>query len=334
MKLLVLCPGKVAKTREDIRSFGEVLNYYLPKSLVKFADCDIKLIPPSKDIYAEDIAKSFRDIDFSGYDAVLVLGLRFFSMQPKETMAYLRKNFKGLICQTHDGSRRNQDGVDITFTFKDDRRLFNKNTPRWESHINYNHYIGWAADAELNKPEHDPETLGVLIDHTNYGNNPIDSTIDVIKQVKKLINSRLWESKFKNISVRRFDSGKTVDVDFNNLDKIEKFDRSKVIPITEITKEHNKAHIFMVTHPESVGLVVLETSLAGALTVSPRNYINQDRLDTVRHYQYEPNSDIDWKTVLSMINIESSRKMALRSNWDNVARNIVAGLNKKMKNEK
>lgn len=333
MKLLVLCPGKIAGTREDILCFSDVLNYYLPKSLTKFVNCDIKQIPPGRDIYAEDIAKSLCNIDFSVYDAVLVLGLRFFSMQPKATIAYLRKNFKGLICQTHDGSRRNQDGVDITFTFKDDSRLF-RNTPRWESHNNYNHYVGWAADSELNKPEHDPETLGILIDHTNYGNNPIDSTIDVIMQVKKLIDSRLWESGFKNVSVRRFDSGKTVDVDFKNLDKIKRFDRSKAIPITKITKEHNKAHIFMVTHPESVGLVVLETSLAGALTVSPRNYINQDRLDTVRHYQYEPNSNIDWKTVLDMINIESSRKIALRSNWDNIAKNIVIGLNKKIKNEK
>jgi hypothetical protein len=333
MKILVLCPGKIPETREGISCFSDVLNYYLPKSLVKFADCDIKQIPPSRDIYIDEIKERLTHINFNGYDVVLVLGLRFFSVQPKETLEYIRKRFKGLICQTHDGSRRDIDGVDLTFTFKDDSRLW-KGSTRWESHHKYNHYVGWAADAELNKPEQNPETLGILIDHTNYGNNPIDSTQDVIKQVKKLIDSRLWESKFKNISVRRFDSGKTVDVDFNKVDKIERFDRSKAIPLTEISKEHNKAHIFMVTHPESVGLVVLETSLAGALTVCPNKYINQDRLDTVRHYQYDPQTDIDWKRVLDMIDINSSRKVALRSNWDNVSKNIIAGLKIKLgKNE-
>jgi len=329
MKLLVLCPGKIPEKREDISCFSDVLNYYLPKSLVKFADCDIIRIPPSRNIYAKELADELKKINFKAYDAVLVLGLRFFSMQPKETLEYIRKNFNGLICQTHDGSRRDLDGVDITFTFKDDSRLW-KGTPRWESHNKYNYYVGWAADPELNKPEQNPDTLGILIDHTNYGDNPIDSTQDVIKQVKRLINSKLWESKFKNISVRRFDSGKTVDVDFNNVNNIEKFDRSKAISITEISKEHNKAHIFMVTHPESVGLVVLETSLAGALTVAPHKYINQDRLDTVRHYQYNIQSDIEWERVLDMIDINSSRKMALHSNWDNVSKNIITGLKTKL----
>lgn len=332
MKILVLCPGKIPEKREDIRSFSDVLNYYLPKSLIKFANCDIKRIPLSKDIYADEIMKTFQGINFSRYDAILVLGLRFFSMQPKETIEYLRSRFKGLICQTHDGSRRNLDGVDITFTFKDDTRLW-KNSTRFESHYKYNYYVGWAADPELNSPNQAQDTLGILIDHTNYGNNPIDSTPNVINEVKKLVDSELWKSKYKNISVRRFDSGKTVDVDFNNINKIEKFDRSKSIPLTEICKEHNKAHIFMVTHPESVGLVVLETSMAGALTVSPTTYINQDRLDTVRHYQYDIQWGVDWKKVLDMIDINASRKIALRSNWDTVAKNIITGLNKKL-NEK
>ena len=89
----------------------------------------------------------------------------------------------------------------------------------------------------------------------------------------------------------------------------------------------------MVTHPESVGLVVLETSLAGALTVSPNNYINQDRLDTVRHYKYLPNTDIEWDKVLGMINPSASRNCALNNSWDAVAKRLIKGLKNKLRNE-
>ena len=335
MKILIICPGKIAKDKSQIKCYSDLLNYYLPKSLVSNADCDIKNIGISPS--AHNIIKQLEDIPFNKYDAIVFLGIRFFShqkYQPKKILDYLRSKFKGLICQTHDGSRFNNDGVDITFTTKNEDKKFNAiSKQKLEDHKKYNHYVGWGADSQLNTPKQDPETLTVLIDHTNYGNNPIDSTKEVILQVKKLVESRKWESKFKSINVRRFISGGIENVTFSNLDKIPKFDRSKVIPITEITKEHCKAHLFMVTHPESVGLVVLETSLAGALTVSPNNYINQDRLDTVRHYKYLPNTDIEWDKVLGMINPSASRNCALNNSWDAVAKRLIKGLKNKLRNE-
>jgi len=328
MKLLIICPGKIAKDKSEIKCFSDLLNYYLPKSICKFINADIENISMA---YSSEVITELKRINFAGYDAVLFLGLRFFSHQPSRTIEYVRSRFNGLICQIHDGSRRNTDGVDITFTFKNDDRIY-KNTKDWHNHKNFNWYIGWAADPELNRPEQNPDTLGILIDHTNYGKNPIDDTVHIINQVKRLINSRIWESKFKNISVRRFDSGKTVNVDFNNTKEIQRFDRSKSIPITEISKEHGKAHIFMVTHPESVGLVVLETSLAGALTVTPNTYINPDRLETVRHYKYPSNTDIDWNKVLSMIDVTASKNTALKNNWDTVAKRLIEGLKNKLRN--
>ena len=82
----------------------------------------------------------------------------------------------------------------------------------------------------------------------------------------------------------------------------------------------------MVTHPESVGLVVLETSLAGAFTVSPQGYINSDRLQTVRHYTYKPKTDINWDVVLKSLDPKLSRNIALKNSWDNVAKRIVEKL--------
>ena len=329
MKLLVLCHGKIGKDKKDISCYSDVLNYYLPPSLSKYADCDIKTVSSDRNYNSGQLEKEINAINFSGYDVILVLGLRFFSKVPKHIIPNIRKRFKGLICQTHDGSRFNNDQVDITFTTKNEDNKW-KNTGWWENHKKYNHYSGWAADSELNRPLQDNDELRILIDHTNYGNNKIDDTKEIIKQVKRLVTSRKWETKFKSIRVRRFISGGTEDVNFNQTGDIEKFDRSKVIPITEITKEHNKAHIFMVTHPESVGLVVLETSLAGGFIVSPSGYISRDRLQTVRHYSYKPKSNIDWDMVLKSIDPRLSRNVALKNNWDNVAKRIIEKLKKEI----
>jgi hypothetical protein len=75
-----------------------------------------------------------------------------------------------------------------------------------------------------------------------------------------------------------------------------------------------------VTHPESVGLVVLETAMAGALPVVPQGFIPADRLATVRHIEWGKN--IPWKKVLMTVNPQKSRKTALVNTWDQVALRI------------
>ena len=59
--------------------------------------------------------------------------------------------------------------------------------------------MGWAADHELNYPNQSLTDLRILIDHTNYGGNKIDSTVDIIKQVKKFVDSNLWKKKWNLI---------------------------------------------------------------------------------------------------------------------------------------
>jgi hypothetical protein len=117
-----------------------------------------------------------------------------------------------------------------------------------------------------------------------------------------------------------------VDVDLDNL-QIERYDRT-AIPFSEITKEHCAAHIFCVTHPESVGLVVLETAMAGALPVVPKGFIPKDRLDTVRHVEWQ--RFINWENVLSKLDIETSRTMALDNTWDAAASRIHLALLKRI----
>jgi uncharacterized ubiquitin-like protein YukD len=316
MKVLVMCPGTIAPTKEKINCFSQVLNYYIPRALSNIVDCDTIAFPNEKDL--EGCKKAFENLNLDSYDAIITTGLRFYSKIPNQYFQILRNKFKGPICQTYDGSRGLADPVDITFTSK------NNISPQ---HSHKNVSMGWAADHELNYPNQSLTDLRILIDHTNYGGNKIDSTVDIIKQVKKFVDSNLWKKKWNSVSVRRFCNGKIVDVDFNDLN-IETYNKT-VIPITEISKEHCEAHVFIVTHPESLGLVALETALAGAYVVCQKNYISQDRLNTIRSYTHEGN--INWRYVLDSINPKESRKKALENTWENLAKRIVNELKKRIK---
>jgi hypothetical protein len=213
-----------------------------------------------------------------------------------------------------------QDPVDFTFTFKNDDERMRVNQGWYNRHIKTNVYMGWAADPELNVPRQSKTDLRILVDHTNYGGNEVDLTKEILYKIKDFVDSEIWKKKYQSVSVRRFDSGRVVDVDFDDIENITVYDRT-AIPISEISEEHGEAHIFMVTHPESVGLVVLETSMAGALTVSPRGFIPKDRLNTVRHIEWD--NQIPWEKVLESIDIEKSRELALLNSWDNVSKNII-----------
>lgn len=325
MKLLILCPGKIAASVDQICCFTDVLNYYLPKTLKDLVDTTVVPIPDVDDDYLKE---TFSTIDVQGYDAILTLGLRFYSKVSRDTTALLRDRFPGLFCQVHDGSRLDHDPVDITFTFKDDRDRMKKNASWHARHAAYNEYMGWGTDPEINRPQQNSRDLRILVDHTNYGNNEIDKTVEVLNEIRRFVYSDSWCKKFDSISVRRFDSGRVVDVDFNNL-QIERYDRT-AIPFTEITQEHCAAHIFCVTHPESVGLVVLETAMAGALPVIPKGFIPQDRLKTVRHVEWE--HSIDWCYVLQELDIDKSRQVALANTWPAMANRIVEALQKRINN--
>jgi hypothetical protein len=321
MKLLILCPGKLPESIEEIRCFTDVLNYYLPTTLARNIDSDILRIPADNtDDHVEELSELFRTIEVDQYAAILTLGLRFYSKIPREVTELLRSRFNGLFCQVHDGSRMDQDPVDYTFTFKNDDERMSVNPGWYSRHIRNNVYMGWAADPDLNIPRQSKTDLRILVDHTNYGGNEVDLTKDILYKIKDFIDSEIWKEKYESISVRRFDSGRVVDVDFDDIENITVYDRT-AIPINEISKEHSEAHIFMVTHPESVGLVVLETSMAGALTVTPNHFIPKDRLQTVRHIEWE--HEIPWEKVLESIDIEKSREVALLNSWDNVSKNII-----------
>jgi hypothetical protein len=322
MKFLLLYPNWQPKDVDDLKCFSDVWGYYLSKELSNHVDTTHAVIPGRLDEH--ELHTWFESLDVAGYDAVIALGLRYFSQIAKSTVEQLRKRvYPGFLCQVYDGSRLDNDGVDITFTLKDESNN-EKYKPgadanRHVRHRAFNEYVGWAADIDLNVRNQDSEHLRLLVDHTNYAQNPIDRSDDILKQIKQFVDSGIWKEQWKSVTVRRFDSGKVVTVDLDNLLPVTRYDRTG-IPYRSVCEEHSRAHAFFVTHPESVGLVVLETAVAGALTVTPNGFIPLDRLKTVKHITY--GDEIDWNSVLSNINPSACRKFAKTNTWEAVAKRI------------
>lgn len=320
LKILVLYTGKMPGSPEDIGCFSDVWNFYLVRELQKHVNLSTKQIPSGLD--DQQLVQWFLDLDISGYDAVIALGLRYFSRVDRCIGEELKTRlYPGILCQIHDGSRLDNDPVDVTFTFKneDHRYPWGSEANRYVRHRSHNVYVGWAADPDLNYPKQDEKILRILVDHTNYGDNPIDLTVEVLQQIQAFIDSGVWRDRYDRVRVRRFDSGQVVDVDFDSISEIQRYDRT-ALPFTEVCEEHSLAQIFCVTHPESVGLVVLETAMAGALTVTPQGFIPRDRLDTVRHVEWD--QQIPWHRVLENIDVAESRRVAVENSWMNVAKRM------------
>lgn len=322
MKILILHPGTVPPLKEKISCFSDVWTYYIVNEMKKYVDLTVIGIPKFND--ESDQESWFVGLELAGYDALITLGLRYFSTVPRKIGNILKNKIRprGFICQIHDGSRLDNDPVDITFTLKDDsyRYPIGSDANRYVRHHAQNVYVGWAADPEINFPCQDPEHLSILVDHTNYGPNPMDKTIDILNDIKGFIDSRIWETRWKSVKVRRFDSGQVVDVDFNDdFSTVKRYDRT-AIPYTEISQEHGRAHVFCVTHPESVGLVVLETAMAGALSLVPHGFLPADRLNTVNHLVYR--DKIDWQETLARIDPKKCREIALANTWEKIAKII------------
>jgi hypothetical protein len=172
-------------------------------------------------------------------------------------------------------------------------------------------HISFAADEKLLYPDKDTNFIRILVDHPTYEKDHFE--VDKTKYIlHNIINSRnILNKSGKKVIVRRFVDGKIETVK-NNQFAVEPYKRVGV-NILDAYKEYNKSDIFVVTHPESMGLSVIECAMAGCLIVTPKNYIKQCFLDGLNYYEFE--KQIDWSTVLRKLNSKTSRGLALKKTW-------------------
>jgi hypothetical protein len=280
------------RARSDIRNYSGGWSFYLAREL-RALGVEVSFHP------ASDEPAAYRGKSF---DHVIVLGT-FLSRCLPEVRQAIRGMSRGALAQVRDrGHDRACAVADVTFCVC----AAGQNAIR----------VGWAADPEVFLPSQG-DLLTVLIDHPKYGDltNRTDFSAVIQAEVAKL-------AKRTPVRVMRLVDGGVVDIDPAS-DLVPEFTRQH-IPLEQIAKVYGQAHLFMVTHAESVGQTALETALSGALPVVPDRFIDRGLLKTVRYAPFT--SPMDWPDVLAAIDPPASRAHAMRNTWQGVASRVALNL--------
>lgn len=278
MKLLLI--GPEVTDINKAHNFSGVWSYYIARELRR-RGVELRFDPPQHKLYGLDSIVHYQSLNLSDIDHILALGTRYFTKIPRECADILRNSCHGAVTQIHDGPIYESGIVDCTFTVKD------------SMNCRKHHYIGWAADPELCKPTQLKDELRILIDHPNPSPNKFDMTQQILNEV---LNYAANDSN-EFIHIKRLVVGGR-------------------IPYPEICKKYSKAHLFLVTHPESVGMSVLETAMCGALPLVPKGFIAEGRLATVRALTYE--GEVPLTKAIAMLDIKASRTVAINNSWERV----------------
>jgi hypothetical protein len=311
MRLLIIGPD--IRDLRKVKNFTGIYAFYLMREL-RHRGVELVFVSGK----APDMLKHLAAIDGKGCDHALALGLRWFTHQVPGCSAIVRTKVKGAVTQLHDGLVHDywaplMNAVDCTFMFRDDRTR----TRDWIRYANSYHYIGWAADPIALYPEQTADELRILIDHPYYKSGQPDITEAVTVDTTMFAHVGAWMPYgYKRVRVRRLINGGAEDVTIND-PPLKVFERQHV-PFPDIAKEYRHTHVYMVTHKESVGLTCLELGMCGALIVAPVGMIYQDRLDSVRHIQYE-GVRAPWGDILGSIDILASAEKAREQCWFSVA---------------
>src|SRR5262245_45348188 len=118
MKLLVIGPDLSDFRR--VKNFTGIQAYYLMRELRK-RGVELQFVSGKH----HDPLRYLADIDSTGCDHALALGLRWFTHQPVGCAKVLHTKVPGAVTQMHDGLVHEYleawiEGVDCTFTFRDD----------------------------------------------------------------------------------------------------------------------------------------------------------------------------------------------------------------------
>ncbi|WP_370608302.1 glycosyltransferase [Citrobacter meridianamericanus] len=318
MKLLII--GTQKNSLEDVKCYSDMWMYHLCSA---FQSLGVELVfhrayAPDEDpvAFADSVISL---VKITTPAAILSPGVRDFTRIPL-TIGERLRNFAGVpVTQIYDGSLLDSAPVDITFTVRDDTWKFQDNKPRLFRHQRYNKYVGWAADSSLFYPEKKQhEQLRIFIDHAAFDVSGFDHSLTI------MMNLRQLSAMGVSFVARTLTDEGIADVDPENI-CLKPYRRNGVSAI-EFAAELRQADIFIVTHPESLGLTVLEAAMCGALVLTPDHCIAPDRLQLVNHQVIT--SKIDWAKALVAVDREANAERVAGFTWEAVARNIISTLNK------
>jgi hypothetical protein len=297
MRLLMI--AHEGKTPADLKNFSGVYSYFLAEAL-RSKGHDVQFVPRP---WNND---EFGGLDTMGADHVIAAGIEYFDRLGGDAVLQVKRRTRGKVCQFADKPLR-RSRADLTFCFKGDGWMPGQVV------------IGWGADPSLCVPRQSPDELRILIDHPDYVAGRGDETERVVKDCQQFASGPLWKKQFHSVRIVRWTSDGFVD----GVNGPEGFRRSSA-PFTEACEQYGRAHLFVMTHPESIGLSVLECAMAGALPVVRRGFMDAGLLKTVRTVEYA--DQIPWPAVLEKIDPVKSRSVALQNTWKRSADRMIEAL--------
>lgn len=311
MRILII--GSEKKSPESILGYSDMWMHFLCDALKK---CGVELgwhrgwaSTDSVTSYTESVLTAA-----GGYDAILAPGVRYFTTIPPEVGGFLRRKFPGVVAHIYDGSMLDCQQVDLTFTVRDDTWRYLDNPSRLARHQKYNFHIGWAANPHLFYPEPaDDGVLRIFVDHTAFDVSGTDASLTVQMNLRYL-NTPYIARTLTDEGIVTIDAGHISVKPYNR----------KPVPAPVLAAELRAADIFIVTHPESLGLTVLEAAMCGALIIAPEGAIAPDRLAEVNHMTFK--SRIDWEGALVQINRHANAARVAHCTWENVVRRMLSVL--------
>lgn len=286
MKILILCAKPLSLTNNgQINNLSTIYAYHFQKWLSQYKENEITI----DDFYMDvSQANSLSEYDF----CILTVNRGAIAMK-QAIFEIIRKKIKYDII-TICGSNK--------YVGKEDVLLFmmgkqKKNTLR----------VFWGADTDLLKPLKSNTKINILVDHQYYGKPT--SSLFLKDRTVELINSLKEYQKINpNVVVKHIGNGIIHDV--TNDYKIDNFKQSTCMDFREIYKYYNEAHIYVVTHPEALGVTTIECGCAGAMVVQPSGFIKNEIIGNLYHYDIMDLEAIDWDEIIKKIDIEKSISMA------------------------
>lgn len=151
------------------------------------------------------------------------------------------------------------------------------------------------------------KSLEIIIDVCNFAKEFKGNTN------KYKINRKDKLDENEPIIIKRFISNSIETIDINN-PYYEKYNRIG-IPYNQACDIYNKSDIFIVTHLESLGVSVIENSIAGTLPIIPKGYVKDSLLNDLECVIYEGDK-IPWDEVFMKLDPEKIRNKALKHTWE------------------
>lgn len=283
----------------DLSSYGDQYSYFLQQEMRARS---VEIVPVRR---GPPAGQALMALPLEEFDGLLGFGIRCINKDfTKSDLAPIRKRLSGPIAQIAEFPPT-ESHADLTFVSKVHLPKQNHKYPPW-------HLIGWAADHNICRPEQEPGgPLRILFDHADYNPTRRDLSAQFAKQAKRLAQDERLLQRAGYTSV---------DLDCLTTPK----GGAERVPFTEIAKKYNRAHLFFMTHGESVGMSVIEAATAGCLVVTPRGFMDKVLLDTVRHIE-TADANVPWEKVLRQIDPKASRDKATLQSWGNVADRVLTG---------